>query len=158
MVVEIISIELKEPHHQHTQVLRGIDYSSPDLWVHLQKRNRQTNDAVTPESTTEHLVHRTQTQERLDDEHKRTEGRKFFQESEDHSARLIWLRLMSAERLPWFVTNLMIGTLAFAMIVTLFVIPARFIVFAKARRTVILFMYAMVSDWMTKSILLAHSG
>ena len=52
--------------------------------MHLQKRNRQANDAVTPQSSTEHLVHRALTQERLNDEHERTKGRKFLEKPEDH--------------------------------------------------------------------------
>ena len=86
MIVEITSIEFEELHHQHTQVPGWINLSSPDLRVHLQKRNRQTDDAVAPKSAAEHLVHRTLTQERLDDEHKRAERREFFEEPKDHFA------------------------------------------------------------------------
>lgn len=47
-------------------------------------------------------------------------------------------------------------TFAFAMIVTLFAVAARFTVFARARRTIALFMYDMPSDRMTRSMSLAH--
>ena len=42
-------------------------------------------------------------------------------------------------------------TLALAIIVTLFGIPARFIVLARARRMATLFTYVILSDWMTRS-------
>jgi len=86
LIVEVTSVEFEELHHQHTQVLRWIDLSSPNLRVHLQKRNREANDTVTAQATSVHLIHRTLTQERLDDEHKRTQGRKFLEESENHFA------------------------------------------------------------------------
>jgi len=54
--------------------------------VHLQKRNGQTNDAVTSQSTAKHLIHRALAQECLDDQHKGTEGWKFLEETEDHFA------------------------------------------------------------------------
>jgi len=53
------------------------------------------------------------------------------------------------------VTNLVTGTLAFPIIVIL-VIPARFIVLGRARRTVTLFMNAMLSDWMTGAMSLTR--
>ena len=54
--------------------------------MHLQKRNRQTNDTVTSQSSAEHLVHRPLTQERLDNEYKRTKSGKFLEEAENHLA------------------------------------------------------------------------
>ena len=55
--------------------------------MHLQERNRETDDTVTPQPTTEHLIHRTLTQECFDDEYKRAEYRKLPEKPEDHLSR-----------------------------------------------------------------------
>lgn len=80
VVVEVAPIQLEELHDKRAEVLCRIDLPSPYLRMHLQKANSQTDDTVASEASSENFVHASLIEERLDDEHQSSEGRKLLHE------------------------------------------------------------------------------